>query len=66
MKATKMEAKNQPKGKPICKIPVNKPLNRGGEDSVTVVNVIGDCAPAAVNPKVLAIRTAMVFGAIAR
>ena len=61
-----MEAKNQPRGKPICKIPVNKPLNLGGEDSVTVVNVIGDCAPAAAKPKALAIRTATVFGAIAR
>jgi hypothetical protein len=66
MKVTKIEAKNQPKGKPICKIPVNRPRNRGGEDSVTVVNVIGDCAPAAVNPKVLAIRIARVLGAIAR
>ena len=61
MKVTKIEAKNQPKGKPICKIPVNRPRNRGGEDSVTVVNVIGDCAPAAVKPKVLAIRIARAY-----
>jgi len=31
-----------------------------------VVSVIGDCAPAAVNPRVLATNTAKVLGAIAR
>ena len=66
IKTTNIEAKNQPSGKPICKIPVNKPLNLGGDDSVTVVSVIGDCAPAAVNPRVLAIKTDNVLGAIAR
>ena len=63
---TKIDAKNHPNGKPICKIPVNKPLNLGGEDSVTVVRVIGDWAPAAVNPSVLAANTAKVLGAIAK
>ena len=66
IKTTNIDAKNQPNGKPICKIPVNKPLYLGGEDSVTVVSVIGDCAPAAVNPRVLATNTAKVLGAIAR
>ena len=33
---------------------------------MTVVSVIGDCAPAAVNPRVLATNTAKVLGAIAR
>ena len=66
IKTTNIDAKNQPNGKPICKIPVNKPLNLGGDDSVTVVSVIGDCAPAAVNPRVLAIKTDYVLGAIAR
>ena len=47
-------------------MPVKSPLNLAGDDSVTVVRVIGDCAPAVVKPKVRAMRTATVFGAKAR
>ena len=64
--ATNTDAKNQPKGNPIWSMPVKSPLYLGGDDSVTVVNVIGDCAPAAVKPNVLAISTDIVFGAMAR
>ena len=42
MKATNIDAKNQPRGNPICRMPVKSPLNLGGEDSVTVVKVMGD------------------------
>ena len=45
---------------------MKSPLYLGGDDSVTVVNVIGDWAPAAVKPKVLAISTDIVFGAKAK
>ncbi len=49
-------------GKPICSTPENSPRRRAGDSSITVVMVIGDCAPASEKPMVRAINNIRVFG----